>query len=274
MIDTSTREALAEQIAARLGAGAGDLAERWATSGPIRHLVVDALLPEEDARRIAARFPSADQMELHSSIRERKHIGVQMDRYDPLIEAITFSFQEQSVVAAVERLTGVCSLLPDARLYAGGISSMEDGHFLHPHVDNSHDADRQRWRVLNLLYYVSPSRRVDQGGHLELWPQGMGRGRVTIPSDFNRLVVMETHARSLHSVSPVASGPARRCVSNYYFSTSPVRDDDRFHVTSFRAPPGSRGLDALLRADTAVRMGLRCVRARGVRRTTHIYEAP
>ena len=269
---SSTRQALAEEIAARLRADRDELAGRWRTSGPVRHLSVDGLLPDEDALAIAAAFPSEDRLELHKSVREHKYIGVQMDRFDPLIEEITYAFQDPAVVSAIADITGIGGLLPDAQLYAGGISSMEVGHYLHPHLDNSHDAERDRWRALNLLYYVTPGRRADQGGNLELWPQGMGRGRVTIPSDFNRLVVMETHSGSLHSVSPVDSGPPRRCVSNYYFSAEPVRDGDRFHVTSFRARPGDRGLDVVLRADAALRMGLRRLRAEGVRRTSHIYK--
>ena len=268
----TTRQALAEQITARLAADADALAARWAASGPIRHLAVDALLPEEDARAIAAAFPPEDQLVLHRSIREFKYIGVQMDSYDPLIEEVTYAFQEPSVVEAVGRITALPELLPDAQLYAGGVSSMVTGHYLHPHLDNSHDAERRRWRALNLLYYVTPGRHADQGGNLELWPQGTGRGRVSIPSDFNRLVIMETHNRSLHSVSPLVSGPPRRCVSNYYFSPRPVRPDDSFHVTSFRGRPGAWGLDAVLRADAALRMGLRRLRAGGLRRTTHIYD--
>ncbi|MCU4185672.1 2OG-Fe(II) oxygenase [Acidiferrimicrobium sp. IK] len=272
MTVSSTRQTLAGHIASRLEADGDQLAAGWAASGTIRHFCVDGLLPDDDARAVAAAFPGEDRLELHKSIRELKYIGVQMDRFDPLIEEVTYAFQDPRVVAAVGRITGIPELLPDAQLYAGGVSSMEPGHYLHPHLDNSHDAERDRWRVLNLLYYVTPDRHADQGGNLELWPQGMGRGRVTIPSDFNRLVVMETHGGSLHSVSPVGAGPARRCVSNYYFSPRPLRDDDRFHVTSFRARPGDRGLDALLRADAALRMGLRRLRAEGVRRTSHIYK--
>ena len=33
---------------------------------------------------------------------------------------------------------------------------MTEGDFLNPHIDNSHDAKRERYRRLNLLYYVSP----------------------------------------------------------------------------------------------------------------------
>jgi Rps23 Pro-64 3,4-dihydroxylase Tpa1-like proline 4-hydroxylase len=271
MPSTATRTALAARIVERLEPDIERLASAWAASGTIRHVVVDGLLPEDDAQRIVAAFPDQGQLVLHKSIREHKYIGVQMDRFDPLIEEITYAFQDPQVVDIVARITGLAHLLPDAQLYAGGISSMDRGQFLHPHVDNSHDAGRVRWRALNLLYYVTPGHRAERGGNLELWPNGTRRGHVTIPSDFNRLVLMETHGRSMHSVSPVRSGPPRRCVSNYYFSSVPVRDDDRFHVTSFRARPGDRALDAVLRTDALVRMGLRRLRAEGITRTSHIY---
>ena len=32
---------------------------------------------------------------------------------------------------------------------------MPQGNYLKPHLDNSHDRDRKRYRVLNLLYYVT-----------------------------------------------------------------------------------------------------------------------
>ena len=32
---------------------------------------------------------------------------------------------------------------------------MDLGHFLNPHIDNSHDAKRERYRRFNLLYGVS-----------------------------------------------------------------------------------------------------------------------
>lgn len=271
MATVSTRHHIAGLLVDRLTPDVDRLAASWAASGPIRHLAVDNVLPADLVAAVADAFPPDSTLELHDTVRERKRIGVQMDRFEPLMEEVTYAFQDPMVVALVGRITSLADLVPDDRLYAGGLSSMDVGHYLHPHVDNSHDAERANWRALNLLYYVSPGRLAALGGNLELWPRGMGRGRVTIPSDFNRLVIMETHGRSLHSVSPVLSGPARRCVSNYYFAAGPLRPDDRFHVTSFRARPGRPALDVVLRADTAARMGLRRLRSGGVVATRHVY---
>ena len=83
---------------------------------------------------------------------------------------------------------------------------MEKSQFLNPHLDNSHDKDRNKWRVLNLLYYVSPDWKQEFGGNLELWPDGMKGRQITLHSKFNRLAVMATHDASWHSVSPITHG--------------------------------------------------------------------
>jgi Rps23 Pro-64 3,4-dihydroxylase Tpa1-like proline 4-hydroxylase len=49
---------------------------------------------------------------------------------------------------------------------------MTRGHYLNPHIDNSHDKFRADYRVLDLLYYTSPDWQVEFGGSLELWPNG------------------------------------------------------------------------------------------------------
>lgn len=45
---------------------------------------------------------------------------------------------------------------------------MAKDNFLNPHLGNSHDKDRECYRVLNLLYYVTPNWSHEQGGNLEL----------------------------------------------------------------------------------------------------------
>ena len=62
-----------------------------------------------------------------------------------------------NVVKAIERITKIHHLESDSSLYAGGISRMDLGHFLNPHIDNSHDMVRKKYRRLNLLYYVTPN---------------------------------------------------------------------------------------------------------------------
>ncbi len=161
---------------------------------------------------------------------------------------------------------------PSTMLYAGGISLMATGHYLHPHIDNSHDMERQRYRILNLLYYASPEWDFENGGNLELWPNGAKAEPHAIHSKFNRLAVIATNRNSWHSVSKVLAARNRTCVSNYYFSRASPVEEDYFHVTSFRGRPEEPVRDLMLRTDAALRSLIRKIAPDGLRRTRHYYK--
>lgn len=251
------RGRMAEEIVRRIAASQPSLTEQWRRTAPINHLVLDDVLPPEWATEIRSAFPEGKSMRLRRSLRELKYVAAQMDRYHPLLEEAIYAFQMPEVVAAIERVTGLAALEPDDLLYAGGISLMAPGHFLNPHVDNSHDKFRQRYRILNLLYYVSPDWAEGHGGNLELWPQGVQGTPLTIVSRFNRLVVMLTHRDSWHSVSRNSARADRCCVSNYYFSSIPIGGAHYYHVTEFRGRPEQPARDLVLKADNRLRTFVR-----------------
>jgi Rps23 Pro-64 3,4-dihydroxylase Tpa1-like proline 4-hydroxylase len=265
------RTELADLIVARLADEKERMRRDWDASGAIRHCVIDDLLPAAVAREIGAAFPPGEAMSVKKSLRELKYVAAQMDRYHPLLEAAVFAFQDPRVVALVGEITGLRALEPDSLLYAGGVSMMTKGHFLNPHIDNSHDKFRERYRVLNLLYYCSPDWQLANGGNLELWPHGVKGKQITIESRFNRLALMITNTASWHSVSPVEVDARRCCVSNYYFSRTPAEDHEYFHVTSFRGRPEQKLRDLVLRADIALRMAIRRLFPRGIKDTGHYY---
>ena len=238
----------------------------------IGYFFIDDLLPVELALQINDVFPPKEEMVLKKSLREFKHIAAQMDQYNPLLEKVIYAFQDQRIVSIVGEICGIQQLEPDAYLYAGGISLMAETNFLNPHLDNSHDKNRDKWRVLNLLYYVTPNWEDSYGGHLEIWPNGLNNDPVTLHSRFNRLAVMATHQRSWHSVSPVEFDGERCCVSNYYFSDTALGTDDHFHVTSFRARPGQKVKDLILSMDSFIRMGIRKVFRKGIKENPHVYK--
>lgn len=271
------RNSFAALIASRLSGaeeGASATFKTYSSLDQIGFFVVDDLLPEDVASCIAAAFPAKEAMIAKNSMRERKSIMATMSECDPLVGDVVYAFQEPEVVQAVASITGIRGLEADPLLYAGGISAMGEGDFLNPHLDNSHDRDRKRWRVLNLLYYVTPDWPYDCGGNLELWHHGVGAEVTEIHSRFNRLIVMATHGASWHSVNPVKFNGVRKCVSNYYFAQEPLRRTDRPHVTSFRGRPDHTGIDIALMIDGAARNMIRKVKPGGIAKVTHVNESP
>src|SRR5690606_12558814 len=179
------------------------LQKEFSISNRINSCYIDDLLPQEIALEIYKAFPEPSEMAAHKSIRENKRVAAQMDLYHPLLEEIIYAFQDPRIVAICEEITGIKGMEPDEHLYAGGISLMAYDNFLNPHLDNSHNSTVNKYRVLNLLYYVSPDWALENGGNLELWDQGVKGQPRTIVSQFNRLALMITNTASYHSVSKV-----------------------------------------------------------------------
>ena len=267
------REQIASLIAKKLIANKQELSLMYQNScKTIGYFYLDNLLPEDLVLQISAAFPVTSNMVLKKSLREFKFVAAQMDHYDSLLEEVIYAFQDQEVVDLISEICNVKYIFPDKDLYAGGISLMGENHFLNPHLDNSHDKDRNLWRVFNLLYYVSPNWKFENGGHLELWTNGMKSKPILIENKCNRLVLMATHNQSIHSVTKITSQNTRCCVSNYYFSDSPLVSSDTFHVTSFRGRPESKITDALLQIDTFLRMNIRKIFKKGIKENPHYYK--
>lgn len=269
MID---RHHIADLIAQRLTDEESSLKRQYGQPGLIPSFALDDTLPLDLAHRIHSAFPEKGRMSFKTSMRERKYVSAQMDRHDPIIEEIVFAFQHPSVVAAIARITGIAGLEPDEKLYAGGISAMPKGNYLKPHLDNSHDGKQDKYRAVNLLYYVTPDWLPDHGGHLELWDEGPRGAPRTILSSFNRLVLMATNRSSWHSVSTVIEDRTRCCVSNYYFCDAAPAGEDYFHATSFRGRPDEPIRDVVMQLDNAVRTTILKTTGTRLYKNPHIYK--
>ncbi|HEX6279596.1 MAG TPA: 2OG-Fe(II) oxygenase [Pyrinomonadaceae bacterium] len=237
---------------------------------PTKFAAIDDLLPPEVAGSIAEAFPESEKMRFLDSFREKKYTSKALDEFDPIITNITFAFQDKRVIDKVAELTGIRDAVGDPHLYAGGISAMERTHFLNPHIDNSHDGERQNYRVLNLLYYITPHWKPENGGNLELWDEKV-RTRVEIPSLFNRLVLMATNDKSFHSVNAVQCDKPRRCISNYYFSPNSPNGYETFHVTYFMARPEQKVRRIVTKVDSDIRTLVRKLKRDGLARKD-VYE--
>lgn len=268
------REKLVQIIVERLRRDAPKIREQFQQTKDVqtRYAAVDNVLPEDIARKIYAAFPDVGQMRLMSSFREKKYTSKALDKMQSLMADAIFAFQAPEVIRETEEITGMKDLVGDPHLYAGGLSAMLKGHYLNPHIDNSHDSERKYYRALNMLYYTTPDWTKESGGNLELWNPAV-KQRVEIPSLFNRLVIMETNSLSWHSVNEVKVDGKRCCVSNYYFTPHPPGGREHFHITFFQARPEQHLRRFITLADSSMRTLLRKVVKQGVGKKD-LYEGP
>jgi Rps23 Pro-64 3,4-dihydroxylase Tpa1-like proline 4-hydroxylase len=251
----TNQEKLTLLLLEKIKSSASSIRTQW--DNPIgtntRHLIIDNLLDSEICMSIYDAFPKdGNGFFNRESFREKKKTSANLGSFDKKLADITYAIQDERVVNLFSKIIGFDRLEPDPKLYAGGLSMMFPGDFLNPHIDNSHDGDRQKYRRLNLLYYVSPDWKIEYGGNLELWDEERVNPKI-LTALTNRLVLMETNKTSWHSVSAVVAERPRCCVSNYYFSELSPDLTDYFHVTSFTGRPEERIKRMLGTADNALR---------------------
>lgn len=202
-----------------------------------KYLMLDDLLPQHLVNSTFESFPKKSMYHFKNTFREKKYTFAKLDQLDSQLPSIlTDAFQSKEVIKSISDITKIPDLEGDPSLYAGGLSRMDKSHFLNPHIDNSHDSKKLRYRRLNILFYISPGIKESDGGNFELWDQRVKKP-LKIPSLFNRLVIMETTKTSWHSVDEVISNVSRCCLSNYYFSKSSPDGSSYYHVTSFLGRP-------------------------------------
>lgn len=235
----SKKEYFVNKIIDRLAEVNKEITKQWnhSVDTNTRHFFLDNLLPKNDVEEIYSAFPTNGEGFFdRETFREKKRTSQNLSDFNPILSDIIYAIQDPRVVAKVSKLCSMDFIEPDPTLYAGGLSMMFRGDYLNPHIDNSHDSKRKRYRRLNILYYVSPDWNLENGGNFELWDEKRTKPK-TIVSKQNRLVVMETNKTSWHSVSKVIIDRPRCCVSNYYFSKNSPYGSEYFHVTSFLGRP-------------------------------------
>ena len=250
------RNQLTSLILARLNETKAHLKQQFFFAHQInvaRHFVLDNLLPIEIAEKIYASFPKPKHMHLLSIPGKLKLKYSHLKEVSSLLVDINAAIQDPQVVAIIEEITQIKNQIPDPSVFAGGISTLLKGYRLNPHLDNSHDVDRKHYRTVNVLYYVSPDWRLENGGNYELWDKEI-KNCIIVPSLFNRMLVMETNQTSWHAVNPVLCNAPRCCVFNYFFSEqSPEGHDYFFNGSSFKARPEQKILRTLERAKSLFR---------------------
>lgn len=218
-----------------------------------KFFILDNLLPDEIALKIFKNFPSKNEWVFKNTFREKKYTYVELEKIEnSIVKNFTNALVSKEVVSQLSKITNIKSLESDPKFNMQGLSRLDRLNYLDPHIDNSHDITGRMYRRLNILYYLTPKIKEQDGGNLELWDENV-KQPIKIVSSFNRLVVMETNKSSWHSVDPIKSDISRYCISNYYFSKNSPYEIDYKHVTTFLSRPEKKFYRIFNRLDNMFR---------------------
>jgi hypothetical protein len=215
-----------------LHARADAMAESYRIASPFPHAVVDNLLPDDVAQRLASEFPPRDlegfqrrdnphQVFKQSRLQECYFKGV-----SSFAHHMVLLFNDHVFLDFLEKLTGIKGIIPDPHFFGGAFHQILPGGKLDIHADFNRDERRKLDRRINVLLYLNEGWQDDWGGILELWDTGMTRCEKRISPILNRCVIFNTTDHSFHGhPDPLACPPdrTRNSMAFYYYTNG--RDD-------------------------------------------------
>ena len=135
-------------------------------------------------------------------------------------EIINFLYS-QDFVNILEKKFQLKDLLPDWKLFGGGLHQSFNGGFLKVHSDFIYMRKSKLKRRLNLLLYLNSNWDENWGGLLEFWDEKMNFAPKKIAPKLNNAVIFRTDLNSNHGFPDPINCPndqTRKSLALYYYT--------------------------------------------------------
>jgi hypothetical protein len=223
--------------------------ESYNRAQPFKHIVFDDLLRSETYAALTAAFPSeewegwdrgrGDQ----DPYQPKKLTCADLSLIPDPLDRLIYELNSGPFLKWLEKVTGIEHVLPDLRLFGGGLHSSGPGGRLLPHTDFHFAQDQVLHRRLNLLVYLNKDWTVDNGGIFELWDQKKDYVVREVLPELGRTVIFQTDADSMHGFSKPVVGRFRNSVALYYYSSQAPERYSGDYATHWRQENGQKNGD-------------------------------
>ena len=184
----------------------------YALANPFPHIVIDDFIPKDLA------IQCYNQMSQHEDWMFDSMMGYPEDERDsqvnkwwtpydsdsknkiesdmPAVWKCLQYFNSRPFLLFLEKLTGIKDLIADVDFEGGGIHKIKNGGRLELHSDYNKHPNKDIWRRINLLLYLTPNWNYN--GHLDLYEkEPLVKVKSILPT-FNRAVIFNTTDDSIH----------------------------------------------------------------------------
>ena len=223
------------------------LKEQWSSKKPFRYLSFENVLFEEKANEVLANYPAVDSSAWDNTTYINQKNKFQKNKFDEgsVLDKVFQELNHAEFLKELSEITGIYDLIPDPKLFGGGLHQSINGAFLDVHVDYNIHPETKHHRMLNVLVYMNKDWKDEYEGHLELWDMDKKERLERIAPKFNRLVIFETNQISYHGHPHPLNTPkglTRKSLATYYYTET--RKEEEIvpeHNTKYVNTTGSKG---------------------------------
>ncbi|HEY7873259.1 MAG TPA: 2OG-Fe(II) oxygenase [Rudaea sp.] len=222
---------------------AQQLAGRFATAKPFRHIVIEDFFDAAFAKTLLAEFPAFERgNSIGDDGREGGKSTVErIKALGPAFRVLDAAIQAPEFLRLIGTIAGIDDLLYDPFYLGGGTHENRHDQALQAHVDFNYHPSERWHRRLNLIVYLNPEWNAAWGGNLELWrdPYQDAHPIARIAPIMNRCVIFETTETSWHGFDKIAlpserAGISRKSVALYFYSRQrPAEETAGKHTTHY-----------------------------------------
>ncbi|WP_155820539.1 2OG-Fe(II) oxygenase [Komagataeibacter europaeus] len=192
---------------------------------PFHHCVVDNFFTKKIANELSDEFleyKSEKWFSYLNPLEDKKALN-DWNAFPQLTYAVFNYLNSRSFIDVIQKYVGT-ELFSDNGLHGGGWHIHGRGGNLNPHLDYSIHPKLLLQRKVNLIIYLSPDLKEEDGGHLGLWNSDSKEEKPTtlakeISPKFNRAVIFDTTQNSWHGMSRPLShdrNMLRKSMAVYY----------------------------------------------------------
>ncbi|MBP7388949.1 MAG: 2OG-Fe(II) oxygenase [Chitinophagales bacterium] len=222
--------------------------ESFQEKKPFRYLVMDNFLLAEAAEKLLAAYPAPHQEVWNSTTYIHQKNKLQKSKFEAgsVFQDLFNELNSPQLTDFLTQITGISSLLGDAKLFGGGLHQSMHGAFLNVHVDFNRHPETKFYRRLNLLIYLNKDWKEEYEGAIEFWDMEQKKQLIQVWPIFNRCVVFETNEISFHGhPTPLNTPPGvtRKSLAVYYYTQDAPSGLDTVpeHNTIFKNTEGVAG---------------------------------
>lgn len=184
----------------------------YALANPFPHIVIDDFIPKDLAIQCYNQMSQHEDWMFDSMMGYPEHerdsqVNKWWTPYDsdsknkiesdmPAVWKCLQYFNSRPFLLFLENLTGIKDLIADVDFEGGGIHKIKNGGRLELHSDYNKHPNKDIWRRINLLLYLTPNWNYN--GHLDLYEkEALVKVKSILPT-FNRAVIFNTTDDSIH----------------------------------------------------------------------------
>jgi len=214
-----------------------EIVDRFTSSEPFNHVVIDNFFIPEVADKISEEFPDFNDGELndHNSPLEIKKTMNRWDKFPATTYRAFSLFGRESFLQNMRYLVNREDLVFDSGLNGGGWHMHGRGGNNNIHLDYNVHPKLNLQRKLNIIVYMTQDWQPSWNGGLEFWshddktkqPKELVK---VIENKFNRAIIFDTTQNSWHGLPNTILCPEgiyRKSIAAYFLCAAPAITEDR-----------------------------------------------